>query len=76
MYIDPHDLVRRYVAVWNQPDAELRRKAIHDLWIQDGAHILQPPQEMRQAAARLVSPLPSSNPAGTTNRRAGDPRLR
>src|SRR5215471_7357898 len=30
--IDPHELVSRYVAVWNQADAELRRKAIHDLW--------------------------------------------
>ena len=55
--IDPYELVSRYVAVWNQPDAELRRKAIHDLWIQDGAHILQPPQEMRQAA-RLGFPSP------------------
>jgi hypothetical protein len=36
------------VAVWNQPDAELRRQAIRDLWTDDGAHILQPPQEIRK----------------------------
>jgi hypothetical protein len=56
--IDPHELVSRYVAAWNQPDAELRCKAIHDLWAKDGAHILQPPQEMRHAAAGLGFPSP------------------
>jgi len=71
--IDPYELVSRYVAVWNQPDAELRRKAIGvpDLWAKDGAHILQPPQEMRQAAAGLGFPHPSSKPAGTTNLKCG-----
>ena len=48
--IDPGDLVCRYVAVWHEPDAELRRKAVHDLWAEDGAQVLQPPEEMRQAA--------------------------
>jgi hypothetical protein len=51
--IDPQELVSRYVALWNEPDTELRRTAIHDLWTEDGAHILQPPQEIRQAAAGL-----------------------
>jgi hypothetical protein len=54
--IDPRELVRRYVAVWHEPDAELRRKAVHDLWAEDGAHVLQPPEEMRQAAAGLGFP--------------------
>ena len=54
--IDPRDLVRRYVAVWHEPDAKLRRKAVHDLWAEDGAHVLAPPQEMRQAAAGLGFP--------------------
>jgi hypothetical protein len=54
--IDPRDLVRRYVAVWHEPDAELRRKAVHDLWAEDGAHVLQAPQEIRQAAAELGFP--------------------
>jgi len=51
--IDPRELVDRYVAVWNEPDAELRRKAIHELWTQDGAHIVQPPREIRTAATGL-----------------------
>ena len=54
--IDPRDLVRRYVAVWHEPDAELRRKAVRDLWAEDGAHVLAPPEEMRQAAAGLGFP--------------------
>jgi hypothetical protein len=56
--IDPRDLVRRYVALWHEPAAELRRKAVHDLWAEDGAHVLAPPQEMRQAAAGLGFPSP------------------
>nr|BBH87922.1 hypothetical protein KTC_26730 [Thermosporothrix sp. COM3] len=34
-----NQLVNRYVAVWNESDAELRRKAIAELWVEDGAHI-------------------------------------
>ena len=48
---DPRELVRRYVAVWNEPDAELRRTSIRGLWAEDGAHILQPPQETQRARA-------------------------
>jgi hypothetical protein len=51
--IDSRELAGRYVAVWNEPDPELRRKAIHELWTEDGAHILQPPQEIRKAATGL-----------------------
>jgi hypothetical protein len=51
--VSPRELAGRYVAVWTEPDAELRRKAIQELWAEDGAHILQPPQEIRQAAAGL-----------------------
>ncbi|WP_405152137.1 hypothetical protein OG589_27030 [Sphaerisporangium sp. NBC_01403] len=47
------DLASRYVALWNEPDAESRRKAIEELWAEDGAHILQPPREMRDIAAAL-----------------------
>jgi hypothetical protein len=51
--IDPKELVDRYVAVWNDPDAERRRKAIAQLWTQDGVQLLQPPQDVREAAMRL-----------------------
>lgn len=51
--ISPRELASRYAAVWTESDAELRRKTIQELWAEDGAHILQPPQEIRQAAAGL-----------------------
>jgi hypothetical protein len=31
-------LVERYVALWNQADAQLRRRSINQLWAEDGAH--------------------------------------
>ncbi len=54
--IAPRELVRRYVAAWNEPDAGRRRQAVQDLWTEDGAHILQPPEQIRQAAAALGFP--------------------
>ncbi|MEU4405410.1 hypothetical protein AB0F88_12845 [Streptosporangium sp. NPDC023963] len=51
--IDIKELVGRYVAVWNEPDAELRRKAVAELWTEDGVQILQPPREIRETAAAL-----------------------
>ncbi|MEV1007879.1 hypothetical protein [Streptomyces sp. NPDC049881] len=51
--IDIHDLTDRYVAVWNEPDAERRRAAVRELWSADAVHVLQPPQEIRQAAEGL-----------------------
>lgn len=54
--VDARELVGRYVAVWNEPDAGLRRKAIQQLWSEDGTHILQPPEDIRQAAAALGFP--------------------
>jgi hypothetical protein len=32
-------LVERYVAVWNEPDAALRRRRIADLWTPEGANL-------------------------------------
>jgi hypothetical protein len=31
-------LANRYVAVWNEPDAERRRTAIAELWVPEGEH--------------------------------------
>ncbi len=31
-----NELVDRYIALWHEPDAELRRKRIAELWIEDG----------------------------------------
>jgi hypothetical protein len=45
-------LADRYLALWNEPDADRRRRMIAGLWTEDGRHILQPPQEIRAIAAR------------------------
>ena len=44
-------LTDRYLALWNEPDADRRRRIIAELWTADGSQILQPPQEMREIAA-------------------------
>jgi hypothetical protein len=44
-------LADRYMAPWNEPDADRRRRMIAELWTEDGSQILQPPQEMREIAA-------------------------
>ncbi len=45
-------LADRYLALWNEPDADRRRRMIAELWTEDGRHILQPPEEIREIAAR------------------------
>ena len=44
-------LADRYLALWNEPDPERRRRMIAELWTEDGSQILQPRQEMREIAA-------------------------
>lgn len=46
------ELAEKYLALWNEPDADRRRRMIAELWTEDGRHILQPPQEIREVAAR------------------------
>jgi hypothetical protein len=45
-------LADRFIALWNEPDPERRRRMIAELWTEDGSQILQPPQEMLEIAAR------------------------
>ena len=52
-------LAEKYVALWNEPDADRRRRMIAELWTDDGTHILQPPQEIRAVAARPGIGLPA-----------------
>jgi hypothetical protein len=49
---DPNEFADRYMELWHEPDPDRRRAAIAELWTEDGAHILQPPQEAREIAAR------------------------
>jgi hypothetical protein len=46
------ELAKRYVALWSEPDPGRRRRTIAELWKEDGRHFLQPPQEIREIAAR------------------------
>jgi hypothetical protein len=46
------ELAEKYMALWNEPDADRRRRMIAELWTEDGRHILQPPQEIREIAAQ------------------------
>ncbi len=41
-----HDLVARYIAVWNEPQTAARRKQIEALWAADGVHFT-PSMEVR-----------------------------
>jgi hypothetical protein len=50
--VEPAELADRYVAVWNEPDPDRRSAAVAGLWTEDGAHILQPPEEIAEIAAR------------------------
>lgn len=36
-----NQLVDQYMALWHEPDAELRRKSIAELWVEDGAQFLR-----------------------------------
>jgi hypothetical protein len=38
---DAQQLADRYVAVWNETDAEARRQAISGLWLPDGIHYVR-----------------------------------
>jgi hypothetical protein len=50
----------RYIAMWNEPDAEIRHKHVRELWAVDGAQVLvDPPQAMREALAALSFPIPT-----------------
>src|SRR5918995_2937983 len=49
---EAEQLADRYLALWNEPDPERRRQMIAELWTEDGSHILQPPEEIREVAAR------------------------
>jgi hypothetical protein len=46
------ELAEQYLALWNEPDADRRRRRIAALWTENGRHLLQPPQEIRAIAAQ------------------------
>ena len=50
------ELAEKYLALWNEADADRRRRTIAELWTEDGRHILQPPQEIRGSRRDPGSP--------------------
>jgi hypothetical protein len=51
--ISAQEFAERYVEVWNEASPEARRTLIHELWSEQGEHVLQPPIEMREMARRI-----------------------
>jgi hypothetical protein len=55
---DPNELAGRYVALWNEPDPARRRAGVAQVFAEDSAHLLHPPQEAREVkAAPVVNPI-------------------
>lgn len=50
---DITELVDRYIAIWHEADAERRQSAVAALWADEAIHVLQPPEDVREAAAAL-----------------------
>jgi hypothetical protein len=60
--LDDHalaDFTRRWFALWTEADPQARSRQVADLWATNGAQVLvDPPQEVRDAATGLAFPVP------------------
>jgi hypothetical protein len=53
------DFTRRWFALWTEADPQARSGQVADLWATNGAQVLvDPPQEVRDAATALAFPVP------------------
>lgn len=53
------DFSRRWFALWTEADPQARSRQVADLWAPGSAQVLvDPPQEMRDAASALAFPVP------------------
>jgi hypothetical protein len=53
------DFTMRWFALWTEADPQARSRQVADLWATNGAQVLvDPPQEMRDAATALAFPVP------------------
>jgi hypothetical protein len=50
---DPQQIADRYNSIWIEPDAEKRRRMVPEIWAPDAVHLLDPPQEVREAATGM-----------------------
>ena len=52
-------LIDRWVAQWNEPSPDERRRLIRDVWTEDGYQVIvSPPQGIRETAERYGVPVP------------------
>ncbi len=53
------DFSNRWFTLWTEADPQARSKQVADLWAVNGAQVLvDPPQEIREAATGLAFPIP------------------
>lgn len=53
------DFTARWFALWTETDPQARSRQVADLWAIDGAQVLvDPPEDVRQAASSLAFPIP------------------
>ena len=58
--VELKQLVDRWIAQWNEPSPDERRRLIRDVWTEDGYQIMvNPPQGIRETAAHYGVPVPS-----------------
>jgi hypothetical protein len=58
--IELKQLIDSWIAQWNEPDAQQRRRLIREVWDEDGYHLMvNPPQEIRDTAATYGVPFPA-----------------
>jgi hypothetical protein len=59
-----NELIERYVAMWNEPDATARRQSVRDVWAPTGRQVLAPPKDILDIARPLGFPSPTLEVAG------------
>jgi len=65
MSYEPNDielkqLIDRWIAQWNEPDAQQRRSLVEQVWAEDGFQsMVNPPQGIRDTAAEYGVPFPA-----------------
>ena len=53
------DFTKRYTALWTEADPQARSRQVAELWAPAGAQVLvDPPQQVRDAATALAFPVP------------------
>jgi hypothetical protein len=57
--VELKQLIDRYIAQWNEPDPDQRRRLIRQVWAVDGLQVLvNPPQGIRESAAHYGIAFP------------------